>query len=307
MNNSLATHVASDLTRVRLVLMDIDGTLVVGSEPELDNVMWQLSRLKNAHNVNFSFATGRTIFGAYRIVKSLDPKGRVHSIIAYNGGVIASPDAKPWIERLVIDRRTFLTLLSVCHQLNLATLVYTCLDRFDLKGEQETVFAESSYLPTQETDFNGMSIVRVPSLEMLSATDIVAVLVSDPFGSGAMDKLKTRLVEECGSSLRITTSGGQYIEIAHPHATKRLAMDKLCARLGIGREQVMAIGDNYNDLEMLADCGFGVAVANSPQPVKAASRFVCQHKAAQGVVEVLRLLADAYRHEDRRRDVLDSR
>jgi hydroxymethylpyrimidine pyrophosphatase-like HAD family hydrolase len=119
----------------------------------------------------------------------------------------------------------------------------------------------------------------------------------DPLYAQAKQILKN----ECGSSLRVTTSGGRYVEIAHPQTTKRNAMETLCERLGINANQVMAIGDNFNDLEMLAACGFGVAVANSPSEVKAVCRFVCKHEAARGVVEVLMAIVREFNYEVRRR------
>ena len=162
------------------------------------------------------------------------------------------------------------------------------------------MFAEPELLAHGQTEFNGMRITRIARLEELPAEDVVAALVSDPWGSGAIGELTKLLTKECGAVLRITNSGGRYVEIAHPEATKLHAMEKLCKQLGVGVEKVMAIGDNFNDLEMLAGCGVGVAVANSPPGVKDVCRFVCQQNAARGVVEALMTVVSAYRHESRR-------
>ena len=56
---------------------------------------------------------------------------------------------------------------------------------------------------------------------------------------------------------------------------------------------VMAIGDNFNDLEMIEQSGVGVAVANAPPEVLEVARIRCTRPAAQGVVEVLRDLINS--------------
>jgi Cof subfamily protein (haloacid dehalogenase superfamily) len=272
----------SDLTHIKLVLMDIDGTLIVGSEIELGNVRRQLERLKK-RQVEFTVATGRTITGARRVMASLDPKGDVHWIIGYNGGVIAKPDGKPFVERQVIDKASLQRLLEICHELSLPALVYTCADSFDLKEDQEKVFSEPHLFANQRVDFNGMPITRIPSFKKMPSRDVVAVLVSDPLHTGALQWLAERIRKECEATLRVTNSGGAYAEVSHAKATKRTAMEKLCEWLGLKLSQVMAIGDNFNDLEMIAGSGFGVAVANSPDKVKSVSRYVCRQSAAHGV------------------------
>ena len=88
MNTGRAILPTADLTRIKLVLMDIDGTLVEGSELELENVSQQLTRLSR-RGVRFSIATGRTIFGARTVVQSLGSHGRAPLIVAYNGAVRA--------------------------------------------------------------------------------------------------------------------------------------------------------------------------------------------------------------------------
>src|SRR5208282_470740 len=108
--------------------------------------------------------------------------------------------------------------------------------------------------------------------------------------------LVAELGRALGGDLRITSSGNQYVEVAHPEGTKANAMCILARHWNVSLFQIMAIGDNFNDMEMIASCGVGVAVANSPPALHAAARYVCKREAAEGVVEALRLLLAAVRH-----------
>lgn len=279
---------------IRLLLMDIDGTLVKGSEVVLDNVRHQLNRLRR-WGVRFSIATGRTIFGARSVLRELDPSADVDWIIGYNGAVLAHPDASPWIDRVIIGHEDIDALLRVSRGCGLSPLVYTCSHRFDLM-HPERVFAQHGVLRGQEVDFNGMTITRVSDLRTLPTADVVAVLLIDEAGANQeLDSIASSLQSQFQKRLRITRSGGPCIEIAHPQSDKGSAMKKLCAILGIQTREVMAIGDSFNDIEMLAQSGFSVAVANSPREVREVCHYCCQREAAAGVVEALRLLADSKR------------
>ena len=65
------------------------------------------------------------------------------------------------------------------------------------------------------------------------------------------------------------------------------ALEHLCGLLGVGAGQVMAIGDNENDISMLAFAGLGVAMGNAPEHVKAAADFVTKSNVEDGVAWAL--------------------
>jgi hydroxymethylpyrimidine pyrophosphatase-like HAD family hydrolase len=84
-----------------------------------------------------------------------------------------------------------------------------------------------------------------------------------------MDQLEEILKTELGSTVKIL--GTKYLEqdftlldILNPAASKGAGVAAAAAELGVAREEIMAIGDNYNDLEMLLFAGTGVVMANAP-------------------------------------------
>jgi YrbI family 3-deoxy-D-manno-octulosonate 8-phosphate phosphatase len=77
-------------------------------------------------------------------------------------------------------------------------------------------------------------------------------------------------------------------------ADKRLAIDELCSRHGIGVDEVAFIGDDLNDLPALECVGMACAVADAAEPVKAVAHYVTQRKGGDGAVrEVCELLIAA--------------
>jgi Cof subfamily protein (haloacid dehalogenase superfamily) len=280
------------LALVRLVLMDIDGTLVTGRADTLNNVLTQLKRLR-ARSIRFSIATGRTLTGAKKVLDSLQSThAKLPAMIAYNGGVIAVPEPQSIIERNVIASENVVAILEALSAAKVDTLVYTCEAELDLSPVERVIsFKRGS---SSRTDFNGMKIEYRRTGHLSDVQNVIAIL-----GVASSREDAERLTYELGSSLsavaRITTSGGQFIEIAAAHTGKLVGMHRLCQILDIPTESVMCIGDSYNDKDMLEGAGVGVAVANAPDEVKAAARYVCQNTGAEGVVEALRMLIDAQR------------
>ena len=141
-----------------------------------------------------------------------------------------------------------------------------------------------------------MPISWVDSFDDVPAEDVVAILGQQSNLSQDIRASVAAFEQALGADLRITSSGNRYIEVAHLQSTKANAIPVLAQPLDVRLPQIMAIGDNYNDMEMLAACGVGVAVANAPDAVKKAARYVCKREGAEGVIEALRLLLGAVRH-----------
>jgi Cof subfamily protein (haloacid dehalogenase superfamily) len=287
---TLTEQLASRLVKVRLVLMDIDGTLVDSTHSTFENVEDQLRKLKRL-NIGFSIATGRTIRGASFVTDRLrQMSSHLPPMITYNGAVVLSAADSKIVQRRLIDRAAFAAIVTRCRSLGIEALAYACGQYFDFLPH-ETVYSEGASRPQPE--FNGMQIRFVDDLLAVD-DDFVAVLIDVP-DPDIRVALANELSDSFQAVLRVTTSGGGYIEICHPAGTKRDAMAVLARIKGIDISQIMAIGDNYNDKEMIAAAGVGVAVANAPEELRRVAVITCSLPSGQGVVQALRALTRAVR------------
>lgn len=283
------------LSRVRLVLMDIDGTLISSGRQEFGNVSNQLRRLKRL-NVPFSVATGRTIAGSRGVLDRLwdAVSMRMVTSINYNGAVLMTPRDGALVERHVLPPTMVRLAVDACRAIHLWPLVYSCDDT--VSGPPvETVHLDVAAPPSAE--FNGMEAVRVADVGAVSR-DVVAIL-ADAGTPESSVRMAEALSRSFGPVLRATTSGSRYVEICAPEATKAVAMRRLAALHNVSETDVMAIGDNLNDLEMLRAAGVGVAVGNAPGDVRAVADFVCSRDSAEGVVEALRMLVRVLQLQDK--------
>jgi Cof subfamily protein (haloacid dehalogenase superfamily) len=281
---------AERLTRIRLVLMDIDGTLLTAGKESFRNVILQLRGLKQL-GIGFSIATGRTIQGASIVARQLQGIGsRMPPMITYNGGVVLSASDSSLIVCHRLERPAFEALVRWCRTRGLQMLAYSCQTEFDFSA-LETVYTEGRAGP--ELDFNGMPVQIVEDLLAVN-NDFVAVLIeANDVSENTL--LSQELASNVGDALRITNSGGRYIEVSHPSGTKLRGMIDVAKIRRITIENMMAIGDSYNDLEMIKSAGVGVSVLNAPAAVRNAADLRCTRAGAEGVVEALRVLARTLR------------
>jgi hypothetical protein len=121
-------------------------------------------------------------------------------------------------------------------------------------------------------------------LERLSADPSHMAVVSDEVRTRSLVR---ELQEVFGDRLAVTSGHPLLAEIDHPSVSKAVALDHVARRLGVEREQVLAVGDDWNDIPMLDYAGLGVAMADAAPEVLAAADVVAPTAAEDGVVWVL--------------------
>ncbi len=121
-------------------------------------------------------------------------------------------------------------------------------------------------------------------LAFLKAPPTKLVVVSD---EPTTDKVIGELRAVFGETLYITESLPMFCEIAHPRCNKGTALEMLATHLGVAREEVVAIGDGLNDLEMVEWAGLGVAMGNAPLELKSAAGMVTRTVQEDGAAQAL--------------------
>lgn len=307
----LAFDLPADLVekflRVRFVVMDVDGTIRSADDSTAEAVSQMLGRLDKA-SIGWSFATGRTIAGLHGAATSILGHPRQRAMlpsICYNGGVLFVPGLPSILNIRHMDRSDVLTALSTARDQGLRALIYTC--RNELGAPAEVVYG--TVRPSDGlVEVNGMPIVEIDDWCRLELDNVVSVLlVADVVPD--LDSL-ARVRRALGPSVAVTSSGGPFFEISSQKTSKGQALARLVSEtrvlskrhsswhrfLGLTESNIMAIGDNFNDIEMLQVAGLGVAVGNAPVAVKAEADFVSSLPAGNGTVETLRLLLNVKKY-----------
>lgn len=119
---------------------------------------------------------------------------------------------------------------------------------------------------------------RHEAMKIMAITDNQKVLL----------EMESELRSRFGQGLYITRSKPYFLEVMSREASKANALQVIASHYGIDRKEVMAIGDSYNDIDMIEWAGLGVAMGNAFDPVKEAADFVTTTNEEAGVAEAIR-------------------
>lgn len=97
--------------------------------------------------------------------------------------------------------------------------------------------------------------------------------------------------------LAISSSSRGNIEITHSDAQKGIALESIAEKLGVDMDEVMAIGDNLNDVSMLSRVGYPVAMENATDEVKAVANYITESNEQDGVGNAIIKYLDEHNYE----------
>jgi 5-amino-6-(5-phospho-D-ribitylamino)uracil phosphatase len=255
---------------ISLLALDLDGTLLNGRGQISERNRTTIESARIA-GVRVALVTGRRFRDSRPIALEL---GLDVPVISHNGALTKHAETLQTVsvlplplaaarEALRVGRDAGAdALLSDDHE-GLGTLVY---DR--LSGENAAVHKYIAWARRIHGEEEGQRSVRqVETLEAYLDHDPIHLAFSG--NSARMDQLEEVLHAELGSTVKIL--GTKYpeqdftlIDIVNPAASKGAGVAATAAELGVSPDEIMAIGDNYNDLEMLLFAGTGVVMANAP-------------------------------------------
>jgi Cof subfamily protein (haloacid dehalogenase superfamily) len=260
---------------VRLLVLDLDGTIVDESNRVRDSVA-QAIRSAQRRGVAVAIATGRlyqTSLLAYDSIGSTLP------LICYEGALIREPKTGFVHRHCPLERRVLAQVLDHTELLSLRGRVSIHFHVQDdiyvsnLNGASVNYFARSKVEPIVVSDLR--QLLNQPTTKVMVLSDDVQVIA----------RLSTELKS---SDSRTQVKQGKSItllEAFHPTVNKCSAVRYLAEGImGLRPENVIAIGDDFTDTEMLRYAGIGVAMGNAPLAVKASADWVTTTIEEDGVV-----------------------
>lgn len=267
-----------DLSKVKLVVSDMDGTLL-NSNNEVSKQFYQLFEQLKAKNITFIAASGRQY---YSMVDKLHPIKDDIYIIAENGGIIKHKN-----ERLHTETFNFSLVKKIIPTLRKIedALIVLCSENnayLETKNEAFLEFFKKYYTQYE----------IVEDLTALKNIDILKIAVRHAESSEQfIYPFLTELQNDKDILLKI--SGQHWLDISSAKCNKGNALEKLQKRLNITPEETMVFGDYNNDLEMLQRAYFSFAMANAHPNVKKTARFSTKTNDENGVEFVLKQLIDS--------------
>jgi hypothetical protein len=249
---------------IKLIVVDIDGT-ISGDANQVNDAVKQAIKAAQAKGVKVAIATGRMYRSAVRFHELI---GSDLPLISYQGAFIKDPKTNELVGHWPVDIDQALSLLDdlgeyATHD-QLSIHIYVNDELYVRKMTPQT----EAYAERSQVRVNVVGDLREfltgkstePPTKILALSD-TAELVTE-----MLRVLKGRYTPQ---ELYLTKSVATFFEATNPIANKGTAVKHLAENiLGFERSQVLAIGDNFNDLEMIEYAGIGVVMGNAPESLK---------------------------------------
>lgn len=279
---------------MKLIASDLDGTLL--------NERGQVSE-KNAaaiqkaldHGVQFVVATGRSWDSAS---KPLQAAGIVSPLISLNGAAIYDEKAT-LLHQVTMDRDVAKRVLEVSREAGMYLEFFTNEGIFSVSREYflEVLvdIMQSANPELTEEEIRSRAHLRFQSEPVTFIEDydevfemenvIIYKILGFSLKPEKLAEVRQTLSQE--GNLTITSSGEINLEFNHPDAQKGIALKRLVDQFQISMDDVVAVGDNWNDVSMLQAAGKGVAMGNASEEIKQLADEVTKKNTEDGVAAVI--------------------
>jgi hypothetical protein len=270
-------------TDIRLLVLDIDGTLAGASNQISARVLKAIQQVQE-RGVAVAIATGRMYQSALRFHQAV---GSTLPLMAYQGAFIKSPQTQtlhrhtPLPRQLALEILSYLAPMETSGELSIHLYIDDQLHVRAIIDHTKAYAERSGIQPVAAGDL----ITLMQTHETLETTKLLALSENTGLLSEILVQLGQRYPTE---EMYLTRSVEYFVEATHPLANKGEAVRFVAEELlDLTPTQVMAIGDNFNDLEMIRYAGLGVAMGNAPAPVKQSADWVAPGVDQEGVAVAL--------------------
>jgi Cof subfamily protein (haloacid dehalogenase superfamily) len=271
---------------IRLIGIDIDGTLL-DSRGRMPDANREAIQEAVAAGVHVALVTGRSYPFARPVA---DPLPLSVTLIVSNGAIERGMDGRTFARRL-LDREVARAVLAATGPYRDAAALI-----FDRDAERQIVFETMDWEQPNRKGYwsrNRSLIDRSVPLELALTEDPVQVMFN-----GGVRQMRALAGALAGAAEGFAVALTEYehrdfalVDITSPHATKGRALAWRARQLGVSPADVMAVGDNLNDLEMLEFAGTPVVMGNAVEELKTRGWHVTAGHDDEGLARAIRALA----------------
>ena len=276
---------------IKLIASDMDGTLLNHNHKIPEENVKLINFAKN-QGIEFVVATGRAY---YEALPALNEENINCDVISFNGGIVYDKNGNiisitPMLPKDLYYTIEILKSFDISYQLYTKNTIYTTSIETDINAYIDLIRSNG-----YEPDVEHLRAEAQQKLEVGYITEVENIELylnekeNPPIKiiaiSNDISKLENaaKLLSE-NTSISVTSSGANNIEIMHKNATKGTALKEIAKIYGINLENAVAIGDNLNDQAMLDIVGYSVAMKNGNIKLKEQAKYVTEKTNSEGGV-----------------------
>jgi HAD-superfamily hydrolase, subfamily IIB len=254
----------------------MDGTLLDSKKRISEDNLRSLMELKQK-GVSIILASGRLDLMIKTYIKQLELKG---DIISCNGGLIRNIETGEILYSSVIEHDMARKIIQYAQEKNINYLIYTPDFVYSNQNNPRSLEYENNNKRHAQDLRIPLIYVNEEIMKNLDTLKILKVLyICD--SQKEVEDIQSEL--SSFQELEVVSSAEGLLDIMRAGTTKGKALKYLAERQKVSLEEVIAFGDNYNDIEMLGCVGMPIAMENSVDPVKLAARFITKSNEESGI------------------------
>ena len=261
------------MNKIKLWISDIDGTLLNydgSTTPE----MLEIIKRVNESETKLVLATGRMFMGANFQAKKFNLKTPV---VCYQGAVVRDENKVLWQSPVNIDLAH--EIIEYLRKKHIHTHIYN----------NDILYIEDDNKRIMDLYCNGRGTTYtvLTSFNDIRLSDVAKILavIED---KNIMQEVKQELAEKYKNELTIVQSAPTYLEITDTNASKGNALNFLKEYWNLSDDEVLASGDQDNDIDMVKNAGIGVCVGDNSEELKKVANYYCKSVNSNELVELVK-------------------
>jgi Cof subfamily protein (haloacid dehalogenase superfamily) len=263
------------MTRIALVVSDVDGTLLTRDKTLTDGAKDTVRRLHQA-GIGFTITSSRPTIGMRFLI---EPLAITLPVGAFNGSSIVGPDLKP-IEQHLIPAPAVARSIEVLNQFGADIWLFTNEKWLTHNGDGE-------YVPHEKRAIRADPTVVADFSPYLAAACKIVGSSADP---ALLQRCELAMQQALGAQATAVRSQSYYLDVTPPGHDKGTFVEAMARRLSISTDQVATIGDMQNDLAMFRKSGMSIAMGNATDDVKKVATHVTTSNEEEGFAGAIEMI-----------------
>lgn len=261
----------------KLIALDIDGT-VLREDKSLSNGVKEAIAKAAAKGIKVVITTGRPIKGISKILNQLNLRSEGDYAIGYNGGVIQKTHNEEVTSQILMPEDSFELLYRLSLDLNVHIQALT-------SKEVITPNKDISHYTVIEAYISEIPLFYKTPEEIMEIKKFNKIMLVDH--PEVLEEAIKNLPDWIYEKFNVVKSTPYFLEILPKEVSKGEGLKMLADSLGIKQEEIIAVGDADNDLDMIKYAGLGVAMGNAFENVKEIADYITKSNEEDGVAHVI--------------------
>ena len=263
------------MTKIKLWISDIDGTLLNydgTTTPELLEVIKKV----NESDTKLVLATGRMFMGANFQAKKFN---LTTPVVCYQGAIVRNEKEVLW--QSLVENSLAREVIAYLRKKQIHTHIYND-DILYVEDDDKRIMG--LYCGGRGTTYEVVN--SFDDIELTNVPKILAVIED----KALMEEVKEELKEKYKGIFAIVQSATTYLEITNINASKGNALNFLKKYWNLSDDEVLASGDQDNDIDMIKQAGISVCVGDNSEELKKAAMYYCKSVNSNELTELIKRL-----------------